>query len=62
MKKGLPRKQLIDFLGEMLLIRGFEEKVTERFRAGDQARRRVRHAALEYALAGSSMLVVRELA
>jgi acetoin:2,6-dichlorophenolindophenol oxidoreductase subunit alpha len=37
MEKGLPRKQLIDFLGEMLLIRRFEEKVTERFRAGELA-------------------------
>jgi TPP-dependent pyruvate/acetoin dehydrogenase alpha subunit len=35
--KGLPRKQLIGFLGEMLLIRRFEEKVTERFRAGELA-------------------------
>jgi pyruvate dehydrogenase E1 component alpha subunit len=32
---GLPREQLIGFLGEMLLIRRFEEKVEERFRAGD---------------------------
>jgi TPP-dependent pyruvate/acetoin dehydrogenase alpha subunit len=36
-KKGLPRKQLIEFLGGMLLIRRFEEKVTERFRAGELA-------------------------
>ncbi len=31
------REQRIGFLGEMLLIRRFEEKVTERFRAGDLA-------------------------
>ena len=30
--KGLPREQLLAFLAEMLLIRHFEEKVTERFR------------------------------
>jgi pyruvate dehydrogenase E1 component alpha subunit len=35
--KRLSRKQLTAFLGEMLLIRRFEEKVTERFRAGDLA-------------------------
>jgi acetoin:2,6-dichlorophenolindophenol oxidoreductase subunit alpha len=34
-KNRLPREQLIEFLGEMLLIRRFEEKVTERFRAGE---------------------------
>src|SRR5215210_3832503 len=34
-EKRLPREQLIEFLGEMLLIRRFEEKVTERFRAGE---------------------------
>jgi pyruvate dehydrogenase E1 component alpha subunit len=34
---ALPREQLLAFLGEMLLIRRFEEKVTERFRAGDLA-------------------------
>ncbi len=34
---SLPRKQLVAFLGEMLLIRRFEEKVEERFRAGDLA-------------------------
>ena len=34
---SLPREQLIAFLGEMLLIRRFEEKVEERFRAGDLA-------------------------
>jgi TPP-dependent pyruvate/acetoin dehydrogenase alpha subunit len=34
---GLAREQLVAFLGEMLLIRRFEEKVTERFRAGDLA-------------------------
>ncbi|MGH3116004.1 MAG: thiamine pyrophosphate-dependent dehydrogenase E1 component subunit alpha [Gaiellales bacterium] len=33
----LPREQLVAFLGEMLMIRRFEEKVTERFRAGDLA-------------------------
>jgi len=36
-KRKLPRQQLIAFLAEMLLIRRFEEKVTERFRAGDLA-------------------------
>jgi TPP-dependent pyruvate/acetoin dehydrogenase alpha subunit len=36
-KRKLPRKQLVAFLAEMLLIRRFEEKVTERFRAGDLA-------------------------
>jgi TPP-dependent pyruvate/acetoin dehydrogenase alpha subunit len=36
-KQHLPRKQLVAFLGEMLLIRRFEEKVVERFRAGDLA-------------------------
>src|SRR5256714_7931359 len=35
-KKGaLSRDDLRDFFGEMLLIRRFEEKVEERFRAGD---------------------------
>src|SRR6185437_13966641 len=34
---GLPREQLVGFLGEMLVIRRFEEKVEERFRAGDLA-------------------------
>ena len=34
---ALPRERLVTFLGEMLLIRRFEEKVTERFRAGDLA-------------------------
>ncbi len=34
-KRRLPREQLMAFLGEMLLIRRFEEKVTERFRAGE---------------------------
>jgi acetoin:2,6-dichlorophenolindophenol oxidoreductase subunit alpha len=33
--KALPREQLLAFLGEMLLIRRFEEKVVERFRAGE---------------------------
>jgi len=33
--KELPREQLMGFLGEMLLIRRFEEKVEERFRAGE---------------------------
>ena len=32
---SLPREQLVDFLGEMQVIRRFEEKVIERFRAGD---------------------------
>jgi acetoin:2,6-dichlorophenolindophenol oxidoreductase subunit alpha len=36
-KRQLPREQLITFLAEMLLIRRFEEKVTERFRAGELA-------------------------
>jgi len=36
-KKSLPRQQLIGFLSEMLLIRRFEEKVEERFRAGELA-------------------------
>jgi len=31
----LPREQLVAFLGAMLLIRRFEEKVEERFRAGE---------------------------
>jgi pyruvate dehydrogenase E1 component alpha subunit len=35
--KQLSRKQLVAFLAEMLLIRRFEEKVEERFRAGDLA-------------------------
>jgi TPP-dependent pyruvate/acetoin dehydrogenase alpha subunit len=34
---SLPREQLLAFLGEMLLIRRFEEKATERFRAGELA-------------------------
>ncbi|MGH3115008.1 MAG: thiamine pyrophosphate-dependent enzyme, partial [Gaiellaceae bacterium] len=34
---SVPREQLVAFLGEMLLIRRFEERVTERFRAGDLA-------------------------
>jgi acetoin:2,6-dichlorophenolindophenol oxidoreductase subunit alpha len=34
---SLPRERLIEFLSEMLLIRRFEEKVEERFRAGDLA-------------------------
>ena len=33
----LPRPQLLRYLAEMLLIRRFEEKVEERFRAGDLA-------------------------
>jgi pyruvate dehydrogenase E1 component alpha subunit len=33
----LQRAQLVEFLGEMLVIRLFEEKVTERFRAGELA-------------------------
>src|SRR5436190_5357493 len=36
-KEGLPREQLVSFLGEMLLIRRFGEKVEERFRAGELA-------------------------
>jgi pyruvate dehydrogenase E1 component alpha subunit len=35
--KPLPRERLVAFLGEMLLIRRFEEKVEERFRAGELA-------------------------
>jgi hypothetical protein len=34
-EQRLPREQLIEFRAEMLLIRRFEEKVTERFRAGE---------------------------
>jgi pyruvate dehydrogenase E1 component alpha subunit len=34
---SLPRERLLEFLGEMLVIRRFEEKVEERFRAGDLA-------------------------
>jgi pyruvate dehydrogenase E1 component alpha subunit len=36
-RRGLTHEQLLDFLREMLLIRRFEEKVEERFRAGDLA-------------------------
>ena len=36
-QKPLPQEQLTAFLAEMLLIRHFEEKVVERFRAGDLA-------------------------
>jgi TPP-dependent pyruvate/acetoin dehydrogenase alpha subunit len=36
-ERQLPREQLIAFLADMLLIRRFEEKVTERFRAGELA-------------------------
>jgi TPP-dependent pyruvate/acetoin dehydrogenase alpha subunit len=36
-QQRLSREELVAFLGEMLLIRRFEEKVTERFRAGDLA-------------------------
>jgi TPP-dependent pyruvate/acetoin dehydrogenase alpha subunit len=36
-QKRLTQQQLTAFLGEMLLIRRFEEKVVERFRAGDLA-------------------------
>src|SRR3954452_11560401 len=32
---SLPRGRLVEFLAEMLLIRRFEEKVEERFRAGE---------------------------
>ncbi len=35
--QALTREQLVGFLQEMLLIRRFEEKVEERFRAGDLA-------------------------
>jgi TPP-dependent pyruvate/acetoin dehydrogenase alpha subunit len=35
--RRLSHEQLLGFLGEMLLIRRFEEKVVERFRAGDLA-------------------------
>jgi len=34
-EQHLPREQLVEFLAEMLLIRSFEEKVEERFRAGE---------------------------
>jgi pyruvate dehydrogenase E1 component alpha subunit len=34
---ALSRERLLDFLREMLLVRRFEEKVEERFRAGDLA-------------------------
>jgi TPP-dependent pyruvate/acetoin dehydrogenase alpha subunit len=34
---SLSRSQLLEFLGEMQLIRRFEEKVIERFRAGELA-------------------------
>src|SRR5246500_4185804 len=34
-KRGVSEERLRDFLREMLLIRRFEEKVEERFRAGD---------------------------
>ena len=36
-KHAHAREQLIGFLRQMLLIRRFEEKVTERFRAGELA-------------------------
>ena len=36
-EQRLPREQLLEFLAEMLLIRRFEEKVEERFRAGELA-------------------------
>jgi TPP-dependent pyruvate/acetoin dehydrogenase alpha subunit len=36
-KTHAPREQLREFLAEMLLIRRFEEKVEEPFRAGDLA-------------------------
>ena len=35
--KQVPRQRLLEFLGEMLLIRRFEEAVIERFRAGELA-------------------------
>jgi TPP-dependent pyruvate/acetoin dehydrogenase alpha subunit len=34
-KAGLSQEQLTEFLRDMLLIRRFEEKVEERFRAGE---------------------------
>jgi TPP-dependent pyruvate/acetoin dehydrogenase alpha subunit len=34
-EQRLPREQLVEFFSEMLLIRRFEEKVEERFRAGE---------------------------
>ena len=37
MPENVSRERLIEFLGEMLVIRRFEEKVIERFRAGDLA-------------------------
>jgi len=37
MAGNLSREQLLDFLREMILIRRFEEKVEERFRAGELA-------------------------
>ena len=36
-ERRLPREQLVAFLAEMLLIRRFEEKVEQRFRAGELA-------------------------
>jgi pyruvate dehydrogenase E1 component alpha subunit len=36
-EQRLPREQLVAFLAEMLLIRRFEEKVEQRFRAGELA-------------------------
>jgi TPP-dependent pyruvate/acetoin dehydrogenase alpha subunit len=36
-RSPLPRERLLDFLGEMLVIRRFEELVIERFRAGELA-------------------------
>jgi TPP-dependent pyruvate/acetoin dehydrogenase alpha subunit len=36
-ERSLSRPELLAFLGEMLMIRRFEEKVVERFRAGDLA-------------------------
>jgi TPP-dependent pyruvate/acetoin dehydrogenase alpha subunit len=36
-RRRLSHEQLRGFLSEMLLIRRFEEKVVERFRAGDLA-------------------------
>jgi acetoin:2,6-dichlorophenolindophenol oxidoreductase subunit alpha len=37
LEQHLPLEQLVEFLAEMLLIRRFEEKVEERFRAGELA-------------------------
>ena len=36
-RSALPRERLLEFFREMLVIRRFEEKVVERFRAGELA-------------------------